>query len=319
MNGSFKLGTAFGIPIFLHWSFLALSAFLLLANPASAIWLPILCGCVLLHELGHSVTARHFGIRVVDITLLPIGGMARMAEMPENARVEGLVAFAGPAVNFVLALIGFVALWAGALLGWNGLGLAGSLFLYVNLVLGLFNLIPAFPMDGGRILRAFLARRRNWVDATEGAVRTGRWIALFMAIAPFLLPRLFPTVNFGFSTLPFIALFVWFAGGRELIGVRLRHGLPPLKSMQFAGARAEDFAPFGTRPPAPTQATSSPPPPRANEVEVEPGHARRPAVWDETVEAHIKKPRRGFDTDDIQVLERFHGRIRRPRSEPGDA
>jgi Zn-dependent protease len=321
VNGSLKLGTAFGVPIFLHWSFLVLAAVLMISSPAMIVVLPILCGCVLLHELGHSVVAQRFGIRVMDITLLPIGGMARMAQMPENARIEGLVAIAGPAVNFGLALLGYVVLVLGHTFGFESVPSFAALFITVNLILGLFNLLPAFPMDGGRILRAFLARRGNWLAATESAVRVGRWVALAMLFGPFVIPAL-GGQNF---SLPLIALFVWFAGGRELISVRLRHGVSPFKGVRFGvnvpgGFGREGGAGFGQpegagwpggermEQPLEARATSER---DSSHIEVEPGEARRPAEWEDGEPGAGPQARKGFGEEEIKALERFHGRMRR--------
>jgi len=309
LNGTFKLGTAFGVPIHLHWTFLVLAVFLVSIDPTALIYLPVLFGCVLLHELGHSLAARRYGIRVHDITLLPIGGMARMSEMPENAEGEGVVAFAGPAVNFVLAALGLGPLAVGVLLPSPTWATVGLTFAVVNLMLGGFNLLPAFPMDGGRILRAILARRRDWVSATEGAVRVGRWLAGAMLLTPFVLPLFVPGSGGQFLMLPLIALFVWFSGGRELIGVRLRHGLPPFKGMQLVGGMPGAFGPGRARP-TPT-APSGPPPPPPEPESAAPGEARRPTIWQE-VDGAPRHPQRGFDADDIRALERFRGRLRRP-------
>jgi len=170
----------------------------------------MLFGVVFLHELGHSLTAQAFGIRVLDITFWPLGGMARMAELPEKPKVEGLVAIAGPAVNGVLFT---GALGLHMLLGaYPKLDSLPGYFLYINLAMGLFNLIPAFPMDGGRILRAWLARKREWVRATEIAVRVGRVFAFLMVLAGF----------YSFI-LALIGMWVWWMGTRELWFVRMKH------------------------------------------------------------------------------------------------
>jgi Zn-dependent protease len=173
----------------------------------------MLFGVVFLHELGHSLVAQSFGIQVLDITFWPLGGMARMAELPEKPRIEGLVAIAGPAVNAVLFTGGIlfhfllgVELVANSVPGY---------FVAINLMMGLFNLIPAFPMDGGRILRAWLARKRDWVEATELAVHIGRVFALGMIIFGYWLT--------GGCIMPLIGAWVWWMGARELWYVRMRH------------------------------------------------------------------------------------------------
>jgi Zn-dependent protease len=143
--------------------------------------------CVVLHELGHSFTAMHFGIRVRRILLLPIGGMAEFEEIPRRPREELLITIAGPAVNFAIAAL----LWLvfglpdidqtlDGLVTVNITGFA-QLLLVWNLVMGCFNLLPVFPMDGGRIFRALLARRMNYVRATFIAATVGKVLAVIAA------------------------------------------------------------------------------------------------------------------------------------------
>lgn len=228
MNESFPIGRPFGIEVRVHVLFLYMTAMLMIlgGNPlGTAAILVTLFGLVLLHELGHSLVARHHGIHVIDIILWPLGGMARMSEIPESPRVEGQVAIAGPLVNLALAALGLLLL---VLLGGWGEGMGTSIahimesptafltaFVAMNLMLGIFNLVPAFPMDGGRILRAFLARKRSYLEATEIAVRVGRYIALAMIFSVFIPPM--P------CALPVIGLYVMWTGMRELWSVRLRH------------------------------------------------------------------------------------------------
>jgi Zn-dependent protease len=235
--GSFKIGSVLGITVRVHWLFVALIVFLLAVSGGEgeivgrgdlAVQLCLLFGVVFLHELGHSLVARHFGLKIFDITFWPLGGMARMSEMPESPRVEFWIALAGPLVNFVLALL-TAPLLAWAAFASNEIGAAAWLstlthlllsFLWFNLALGTFNLLPAFPMDGGRILRAFLGRTRDWVRATELAVKVGRVLAVGMILAGVL-------VSGNAMMLPLVGLFVWFAGARELWAVRMRHGRMP--------------------------------------------------------------------------------------------
>ena len=142
-------------------------------------------GCVLLHELGHALAARQFGIRTIDITLYPIGGVARLERMPRAAGAELLIALAGPAVNFAIAaaITGLLFLGAAGFgLSWSFGSYLGELLL-VNLGLGLFNLIPAFPMDGGRVLRAGLSTMLGRARATHVASIVGQVLAVLFAFA----------------------------------------------------------------------------------------------------------------------------------------
>jgi len=191
MRWSFQIAKVAGIPIRVHGTFLLLV--LLIAGLsrsdgfAAVVWnvtaVVALFTCVVLHELGHSLAARRFGIAVRDITLLPIGGVAQLERMPENPRQEILVALAGPVVNVVLAggLTLLLVLWP-RLATWGSSPLYGAHFIpglrTVNLFLLAFNLLPAFPMDGGRVLRGLLAHRLSYVRATRLAATIGQGMAI---------------------------------------------------------------------------------------------------------------------------------------------
>ncbi len=225
---SFLLGRFFGIDVYLHGTFLALLAVLGLTRwyttgdlaqaSTAVLGLALVFGCVLLHEYGHALTARHYGVRTRRITLLPIGGVAQLERMPEKPTQELLVALAGPAVNAVLALMATPAL---LLLGsgFEPLGVpagqALAFFVTINVALCVFNLLPAFPMDGGRVLRAALAMRMNSLDATRIAAGVGRFMAVGLAILGFF-------VN---PMLVLIAVFVWFGGAQELLMLKAARGL----------------------------------------------------------------------------------------------
>jgi Zn-dependent protease/CBS domain-containing protein len=174
---------------------------------------------VVMHELGHSTAALHYGVPVRQIVLLPIGGVAQLERMPENPSQELVIAFAGPLVNFLLAIVlaaaGLAAgasLRLGAMLqSLEGLGRASmaSVFGYVfisNLFLGIFNLLPAFPMDGGRMLRALLATRIPYLRATSIAVTVGQGMAWLMGLWGFL--------GGGFFLI-LIAIFIFFGASQE--------------------------------------------------------------------------------------------------------
>ncbi len=189
MNYSWKLGRLWGIDVRLHWSFLIVPSWVALtsltsgATFASAVSATLfvfaIFACVLLHEMGHALAARRYGIATRDITLLPIGGLARLEGMTRSPRQELVIALAGPAVNFAIA----AGLWLGLLLDGNAawsftVGPIAASFLsrllVVNLSLAVFNLLPAFPMDGGRVLRALLASCTSYEGATRIAARVGR-------------------------------------------------------------------------------------------------------------------------------------------------
>jgi Zn-dependent protease len=306
LNVSFKIGNAFGIPVRIHVTFLLLVYVLFLFSGALEVvgLIGLVFGCVLLHELGHSLVARGFGLRVADITLWPLGGMARMSEIPENSRIEGLIAIAGPAVNFALAGLAVLAIAAAAAFGLDSETTTQRLlwfFLGVNVVQGGFNLLPAFPMDGGRLLRALLGRKRDWLSATEIAVRVGRTLAvlLFVGSVGFLL------FNRSLCILPLVALFIWFEGTRELWNVRLRHGVLPFgPALRFGwqgAARAPDVE-------ASTSAAHAPADPADD---AERGDARRPRSWHQE-----GPPAGGFSEEQIRWLEAHRGPLRRPPEEP---
>lgn len=189
-----------------------------------------LFACVVLHEFGHALTARRFGIPTKDITLLPIGGMARLERMPEKPWQEFWVAMAGPLVSFAIAAVIYLALFlAGGFQPVKGLSITGGPFLerilVANVVLAVFNLIPAFPMDGGRVLRALLATRLDHVRATQIAASVGQGLALVFGLFglffnPFLL---------------FIAFFVWIGAAAEAHSVQIKDafsGIPIRAAMQ---------------------------------------------------------------------------------------
>ncbi len=230
MKWQWKLGNFAGIDVFVHATFLlivgwyGLSGWLesrtIGAVIESVAFILLLFGIVVLHEYGHALTARRFGIQTRDITLYPIGGVARLERMPDNPWQELWVALAGPLVNVVLAA-GLYAwlVFSHALVPLNLLSVnSGELIerlMLVNVTLALFNLIPAFPMDGGRVLRALLALRFNYVRATRAAAIIGQGLAfVFGLIGLFTNPMLV-----------FIAFFVWAGAAQEANLVQMKSAL----------------------------------------------------------------------------------------------
>ena len=245
MLRSWKLGTAFGIGIYVHWTFLLLPVLVLFGNLDSG-WLMALYGvtlllavfaCVILHELGHALMARRFGIPTMDITMYPIGGIARLGGpgargLGERPWEEFWIALAGPAVNVAIAgLLAGVLTMTGAALDpsieqWKNFT-PGEQFLfglfYANRFLVLFNLLPAFPMDGGRVLRALLAMRLGYLKATEVAATIGMFMAGLFIFAGFG-GLAFTGFYFlqGSPVLVLVAMFVFLAGQQELAVLRFK-------------------------------------------------------------------------------------------------
>lgn len=208
MNSAWKLGSPFGIGVYVHWTFLLLLGLVLLEGYGmiGVLFVSAIFGCVTLHEYGHALMARRYGIGTRRITLYPIGGVAQLMAMPREPRQELAVALAGPAVNVLLAPLAYFAGVALAMMGFAGAAVFFGVLAKANLILAAFNLLPAFPMDGGRVLRAWLARKRDYVSATHIAARIGQAFAVFFAI--------FALFN-GPITLLILAAFVFFAAAVE--------------------------------------------------------------------------------------------------------
>ncbi|MGQ0604691.1 MAG: site-2 protease family protein [Anaerolineales bacterium] len=252
MNWSLKLGRFAGIDVNIHLTFLLLLGFIGLTaywntgTVAGAVegvaYILALFGCVVLHEYGHALTARRYNIPTRDITLYPIGGVARLERMPEKPIQELWVALAGPAVNVVIAVVLFVYLFVtGQLTSVFQMGLVEGPFLerlmYVNISLVLFNLLPAFPMDGGRVLRALLAMKMDYTRATQIAAMLGQGMALlFGFIGLFSNPLLL-----------FVAFFVWMAASQEAGMVQMKTalgGIPVNRAMLTDFRTVSQFDPL---------------------------------------------------------------------------
>lgn len=246
MFGNLTLGRPMGIRVSIHWTFWLLPLFVLLSGlgsvGAAGAWFNVavlmaVFGCVALHELGHAAAARLFGIGTRDIVLYPLGGVANLERMPRNPLQEIVIALAGPAVNVVIAM------GLGGLLLLNGLSPSSSaevtvaaLFvehlLIANVILVAFNMLPAFPMDGGRVLRAFLALFLPRVRATEIAVSIGTVFAvLFGAIGLLSFMGILP----GPPMLLILAVFLFLTGQAEQFGVRQEEAARERE--QFRGVR----------------------------------------------------------------------------------
>lgn len=237
MKWSLKLGRILGIDVYIHFTFLLLLGFIGLSHwmaersvAAAANGMLFFLGlfaCVLLHEYGHALMARRYGIPTRDITLLPIGGLARLERMPDKPSQELAIALAGPLVNVVIAASLFVGLMLTG--NWQPLSslstTSGSLverLLVVNVFLVVFNLLPAFPMDGGRVLRSLLAMQLPYARATRIAASIGQGMAVLFGFAGL----------FGNPMLLLIALFVWIGAAQEAAAVEMKSS--------FAGVRVRE-------------------------------------------------------------------------------
>jgi len=239
MKWSWKIGSFAGIDVFMHATFLLIIGWVgfsywqqtgsLGGTLNGILFTLVLFVCVVLHEFGHALTARRYGIKTRDITLYPIGGVARLERMPDKPIQEFWVAVAGPAVNVAIAVVLFGWLIiSGTFAPLSSLGLASGPFIerlmLLNVSLVLFNLIPAFPMDGGRVLRSLLALRLEYTSATQIAAKIGQGMALLFGIV-------------GFFTNPFlvfIAVFVWIGAAQEASMVQMKtalSGIPVRRAM----------------------------------------------------------------------------------------
>jgi Zn-dependent protease/CBS domain-containing protein len=250
MKWRWRLGQVFGIVVYMHVTFLLLIAYFAFIPLSQGrglsgalygiLFVLLLFLCVVMHEYGHALTARRYGIQTRDITLLPIGGVSSLERMPRDPVQELSVALAGPAVNIAIAVLlaGLIYLFHGrpALTGvtLNSDHLLNDLWT-MNVTLAVFNLLPAFPMDGGRVLRALLARWLPYESATRAAASVGQMMAFFFALVGL----------FGDPVLLFIALFVYMGAEAEAQAVQVQavfQGLPVGRVMvtRFASLEPDD-------------------------------------------------------------------------------
>ncbi len=281
MRGSLQIARLFGIPVFVHWSFSFLLLFIVYLGKSinggwefiafMALSVLALFGCVVLHEFGHALSARYFGVRTQDITILPIGGVARLDRLPENPFQEFIVAIAGPAVNVVICILlgliiflfydlpfGMSEMVSGKI---NGITFISFLItlMRANFLLVIFNMVPAFPMDGGRVFRALLSMRFGRTWATKMASILGQVIAvgflifallpLFKSIIPetTLVGELLLKKNWGFQpVLAFISVFIVYTARNEYRQVRMdeilkRHTIANILRPYFTRLKTGDL------------------------------------------------------------------------------
>jgi len=241
MGKSFKIGTISGIPIKLHWSFFALFVLVYVQTPGTGVefqlayglFILILFGCITLHELGHALSARRYGVKTIDIILSPIGGVARLTHLPVKPIQEFIVALAGPLVNVAIAILIFIGLaiipdgldWERSFyflnneFMWNRTAFVRDV-MFLNLGLVLFNLIPAFPMDGGRIFRALLSIKFSRKLATRIASLLGQAFAL-----GFIYFSLYVSEDGNHVMMSIIGVFIFMSAAGEYRSVKITETL----------------------------------------------------------------------------------------------
>ncbi|MBV8225277.1 MAG: site-2 protease family protein [Verrucomicrobia bacterium] len=231
MRSSIKIATIFGIDVRIHVTFFLVLAWIALVYYQTAglsgaiqgvLFMLVLFGCVLLHEFGHALAAREFGIKTPDITLLPIGGVARLSRIPDKPWQELVVAIAGPLVNVVIAAaLTFAIHGSTEILQIDRLENPRIELLdalrSINVMLVLFNMIPAFPMDGGRVLRSLLAMVMPYTLATQIAAWIGQGLAVVFAIFGLR----------GNFFLIFIAFFIFVGAQQEVAMSKVRRSSQP--------------------------------------------------------------------------------------------
>lgn len=258
MRWSFKIGHAFGIELRIHATFFLIVAWAAYIWGAAyghgaagafygAVLISLLFVCVVIHELCHSRMAQHYGAEVASITLLPIGGVSLLKSMPEEPRKELWVSLVGPASNLVIAA--GLAMVLAVLPGkapvdtaeqmveiLTGISLQGlvTYLLFVNILLAVFNLMPAFPLDGGRVLRSLLAQRMSYIRATRAAVAAGQVFAFILGITGLLSGQWLWII---------IAVFIYLGAEQEGAGAQMKDVLSELKARQAVATDGRTLAP----------------------------------------------------------------------------
>jgi len=256
MKWSWRLGRFAGIDVYVHATFLILIAWLVLtewqqthstrAVVGAVLFILSLFACVVIHEFGHALAARHSGIATRDIILLPIGGVSRMERIPDNPRQELWIALAGPLVSLAVAAALWFFLWAVhapapmnqmvQLDSWAKIYPFVAQLMVANGVLAVFNLLPAFPMDGGRIFRAVLARRMDYSRATRVAANIGQGMAVIFALAGII----------GNPFLVLVALFIWIGAGQEAALAEMKTALEGIRVSQVTVTDFKTISPSDT-------------------------------------------------------------------------
>jgi len=254
---SFQIAKAFGIPVKLHWSFFlvfVMVGYIAWDNQMNQTATIILFGlaiatfiCVVLHEYGHALMAKRFGVKTRDIILAPIGGVARLEGLPEKPMQEFWIALAGPLVNFIIVICClpyFIFNSPEELLRLSSIidpleepAFFVPLFMLGNLVVGLFNLVPVFPLDGGRVFRSLLSIKMTKVKATRIASFIGQIGAVIMIASPLYLPQ--PSV-----TLPIIGCFIFFMARQENRAVKYQSTLRALRKIKVGDLLRGNFTPL---------------------------------------------------------------------------
>ena len=222
MSWSIPILRVAGIQLRIHVTFLLLIGWIALGSASAVVFVLLLFLCVVLHEFGHALAAKAYGINTPDITLLPIGGVARLERIPEEPKQELVIAIAGPLVNVIIATCLYAVIGARGHVAPENAVRSGDMLIglfQINVWLVLFNLLPAFPMDGGRVLRALLATRLTYARATQVAATVGQAFAFFFGIIGlFGIPGLFHANPF----LIFIAFFVYIGASQEAALAQMR-------------------------------------------------------------------------------------------------